>query len=64
MRQKQTHIPVEKQDAKEMSLPPRRVLHPSNKGKLARIFYGSLLLLFVGLVIVLIVWGIHLKESV
>lgn len=63
MKQKKHHLSVEKQDEEEMFLPPRRALHPSNKGKLTRIFYFSLLLLFVGLVIGLIVWGIHLKES-
>lgn len=63
MKHKKLHFSVEKQETEEMFLPPRRVLHPSNKGKLTRIFYVSLLLLFVGLVIGLIVWGIRLKEG-
>jgi hypothetical protein len=40
-------------------LPPRKVVHPSENGKWTRIFYQTLLCLFIMLVIGLTVWGIR-----
>lgn len=40
-------------------LPPRQAVHPSERGKWTRIFYVTLLWLFVILVISLTVWGIR-----
>lgn len=39
-------------------LPPRNAVHPSERGKLTRIFYLTLLWLFIILVVSLTVWGI------
>ncbi|MEX2416176.1 MAG: hypothetical protein WD424_08525 [Paenibacillaceae bacterium] len=41
----------------ENTLPPRRYLFPSKKPKLTRIFYNTLFVLFLILVIGLTVWG-------
>jgi hypothetical protein len=41
----------------DRSLPPRRVIHPSNKGKLLRYFYHGIIFLFISLMVGLIVWG-------
>ncbi len=51
------------EDPEQRQLPPRRISHPSNKGKMARLFYMSLFMLFLSLVIGLIFWGVHLKEN-
>ncbi|HEX7057600.1 MAG TPA: hypothetical protein VF260_10470 [Bacilli bacterium] len=56
---KETH-----EETEQSPFPPRRVLHPSNKAKMAKIFYGSLFVLFLSLVVGLIVWGIRLKSGV
>ncbi|WP_145655334.1 hypothetical protein [Paenibacillus silvestris] len=40
-------------------LPPRKAVHPSERGKWTQIFYVTLLWLFVILVISLTVWGIR-----
>ncbi|MFC5448049.1 hypothetical protein [Paenibacillus aestuarii] len=40
-------------------LPPRKAVHPSEYGKWTRIFYLTLLWLFIMLVIGLTVWGIR-----
>lgn len=39
-------------------LPPRNAVHPSEQGKWTRIFYLTLLWLFIILVVSLTVWGI------
>lgn len=41
----------------ENTLPPRRDIFPSNKPRLTRIFYNTLFVLFLTLVIGLTVWG-------
>lgn len=46
-----------------MSLPPRSMLHPSNKMKLIRSFYLSLIVLFVLLMVGLIIWGVQFMEA-
>lgn len=38
-------------------LPPRSTKHPSERGKVIRFFYLSLLVMFVGLTVGLILWG-------
>jgi hypothetical protein len=43
----------------ETYLPPRRAVHPSEKGKWTRRFYLTLLWLFVLLVVALFAWGIR-----
>ncbi|MBD0380627.1 hypothetical protein [Paenibacillus sedimenti] len=40
-------------------LPPRKAVHPSENGKWTRIFYLTLLWLFITLVVGLTVWGIR-----
>ncbi|MEW9699027.1 hypothetical protein [Paenibacillus sp. SI8] len=40
-------------------LPPRRAIHPSEQGKWTRIFYLTLLWLFIVLVVGLTIWGIR-----
>jgi hypothetical protein len=40
-------------------LPPRKAVHPSEKGKWTRRFYLTLLWLFVLLVVALLAWGIR-----
>jgi len=40
-------------------LPPRSSVHPSQKGKVAKIFYQILLFIFILLVIGLTYWGIQ-----
>ncbi|SDN88338.1 hypothetical protein SAMN04487897_105258 [Paenibacillus sp. yr247] len=40
-------------------LPPRKAVHPSEQGKWTRIFYVTLLWLFIILVVSLTVWGIE-----
>ena len=42
---------------KSEELGARRELHPSNRGKLTRIFYHSLIVLFILLLIGLLYWG-------
>lgn len=41
----------------ENALPPRREIFPAKKPKLTRIFYNTLFVLFLVLVIGLTVWG-------
>jgi hypothetical protein len=50
--------PNEKQED-DTYLPPRKVIHPSEQGKWTRIFYLTLLWLFIVLVVGLTVWGIR-----
>lgn len=45
----------------EGMLPPRSTLFPSNRKKLTKMFYNSLFIVFVMLVIGLTVWGAKLK---
>ena len=42
-------------------LPPRRTKHPSERGKLIRWFYMTLVLLFIALTAGLIFWGNQLS---
>ncbi|TXK76559.1 hypothetical protein [Paenibacillus sp. N3.4] len=44
-------------------LPPRGVIHPSEQGKWTRIFYLTLLWLFVILVVSLTIWGIKYSSQ-
>jgi hypothetical protein len=39
-------------------LPPRRVRHPSERGKWLRAFYIGLVLLFIALTVGLMLWGL------
>jgi|GEM_PF-3133848 len=43
----------------ETYLPPRTAVHPTEKGKWTKVFYRTLLWLFISLVIGLTVWGIR-----
>jgi hypothetical protein len=43
-------------------LPPRKVIHPSEKGVWTRRFYHSLVLLFISLLAGLIFWGHQLTS--
>ncbi|MDF2646707.1 MAG: hypothetical protein K0Q73_2512 [Paenibacillus sp.] len=49
--------PIEVQE-NDTYLPPRNAVHPSERGKWTRIFYLTLLWLFIILVVSLTVWGI------
>lgn len=40
----------------------RRELHPSNKGRMSRIFYNTLIILFILLTVSLLVWGQRLLK--
>lgn len=40
-------------------LPPRSLIHPSEKGKWTRRFYQLLVLLFILLLVGLLLWGDH-----
>jgi|GEM_PF-1396852 len=42
------------------TLPPRKTLFPSNRRKLVNLFYNSLLVLFILLVLGLTAWGFRL----
>ncbi|WP_274364479.1 hypothetical protein [Paenibacillus thermotolerans] len=53
---------ISAEDMKEEPLPPRRKVHPSNKMKMVRIFYNTLIILFLALTAGLIVWGYQLIE--
>jgi hypothetical protein len=44
------------------TLPPRRKVHPSNKMQMVRLFYNSLIVLFLTLMAGLIVWGVRYLE--
>jgi hypothetical protein len=44
------------------TLPPRRKVHPSNKMQMVRLFYNSLIVLFLSLMAGLIVWGVRYLE--
>jgi len=48
-------------DDEDMMLPPRSVLHPNSTAKLVRLFYRSLVVLFVLLTVGLAVWGLKLS---
>ncbi|MDD9267603.1 hypothetical protein ACFPES_11265 [Paenibacillus sp. GCM10023248] len=54
--------PVEAEED-DTYLPPRKAVHPSERGKWTRIFYLILLWLFVILVISLTVWGIKYSDA-
>jgi len=45
------------------SLPPRRTKHPSERGRWLRAFYLTLVLMFVGLTVGLMLWGRHTAIS-
>ncbi|WNR42475.1 hypothetical protein [Paenibacillus roseipurpureus] len=49
---------MEDQQGDETYLPPRRAVHPSERGKWTNLFYMTLLWLFVALVVSLTVWGV------
>jgi hypothetical protein len=49
----------DKQEDEEYYLPPRKAVHPSENGKWTRIFYQTLLWLFIMLVLGLTIWGIR-----
>lgn len=49
--------PIEVQED-DTYLPPRNDVHPSERGKWTRIFYLTLLWLFIILVVSLTAWGI------
>jgi hypothetical protein len=49
------------QETEDHYLPPRKVIHSSENGKWTRIFYQTVLWLFVLLVIGLTIWGISYK---
>jgi hypothetical protein len=40
-------------------LPSRSVVHPSNKGKLTRLFYSAIVTLFILLILSLIGWFLY-----
>ena len=40
-------------------LPPRKVIHPSEKNRWTRVFYQTLFWLFILLVVGLTLWGIR-----
>jgi hypothetical protein len=48
-------------DPEDFRLPPRRIVHPSDKQKVVKIFYTTLLVMFVLLTAGLIAWGFHTK---
>jgi hypothetical protein len=48
-----------KQEEEDHYLPPRKEVHPSENGKWTRIFYQTLLWLFILLVVGLTIWGIR-----
>ncbi len=43
----------------DFRLPPRRAVHPSDKEKMIRIFYRTLLFLFISLTVGLLIWGLQ-----
>ncbi|KIL38208.1 hypothetical protein SD70_27970 [Gordoniibacillus kamchatkensis] len=45
------------QQADDTYLPPRKTVHPSEKGVWTRRFYAALLWLFVTLTAALLIWG-------
>ncbi|MFH5184771.1 hypothetical protein ACHHV8_20180 [Paenibacillus sp. TAB 01] len=45
------------EEPEESSLPPRHAVHRSEREKRLRIFYGTLLWLFILLVVGLLIWG-------
>ena len=47
----------------EGTLPPRKMLFPSNRKKLTQWFYNTLFTIFVLLVVGLLVWGIRLNDG-
>ena len=48
-------------DLNDSTLPPRRVIFPSKKPRLTRIFYNTLFVLFLLLVIGLTLWGARMN---
>lgn len=46
----------------EFDLPPRKNIHPSEKGKWTRRFYAVLVFLFVVLILALIAWFVWKYE--
>lgn len=51
------------EDELDRTLPPRRVLFPSNYAKLTKIFYHVLVFLFFCLLIALLLWGRHIMTE-
>lgn len=47
----------------DRTLPPRSILFPSNYGKLTKIFYNVLVILFIGLFVSLLLWGRHMMTE-
>lgn len=58
------HYLIEKNRLEEddRTLPPRKTVHPSNKIRMMRIFYTTLVIMFAALVVGLVVWGIGYLE--
>lgn len=50
------------QELTDAPLPPRRKVHPSNKMKMVRLFYNTLVFLFLLLTAGLIIWGYRFLE--
>lgn len=44
-------------------IPPRSTLHPSNRYRMLRIFYGVLTFLFISLMVGLFLWGYRLSNT-
>ena len=49
-------------EMREVPLPPRRKVHPSNKMKMIRLFYNVLLAAFFLLAAGLVIWGARYLE--
>jgi hypothetical protein len=53
------HIETSPQEEDENYLPPRKSIHPSERGKWTMIFYRTLLMLFILLLVGLTIWGMR-----
>ncbi|MBP1988923.1 hypothetical protein J2Z66_000518 [Paenibacillus eucommiae] len=51
---------MQDEDEDSYYLPPRKVIHPSENSKWTKIFYQTLLWLFILLVVGLTIWGTRL----
>jgi hypothetical protein len=54
-----SYIMTTPQEDDENYLPPRKVLHPSERDKWTMIFYRTLLMIFILLVVGLTIWGMR-----
>jgi hypothetical protein len=45
----------------DFMLPPRKAVHPSDKQKVIKVFYRTLVVLFILLTAGLLVWGVQSK---